>query len=648
MKKYRNTLLVCIPLIALPLFLANFTLEKDAEIQRFHTEMEMAQFQAMLGDTSLPTGYNYLFAGSGVCQKCHGFDTLGIASVDVNGDDVNVTDDWRATMMANSAKDPFWRAKVSHEVLLYPEHKEAIEDKCTSCHAPMGHFDAKHLGAQHYGIADMVTDSLAMDGVSCLGCHMLEQSSMGSMFSGLLTYDTFKVAYGPYVSPLVSPMLTETGYKPKFSAKMGKSEACASCHTLITGTLDFEGNVTGNQFVEQATYHEWLNSAYNDTISCQGCHMPSLDKWPVQLVTGAMTEPRSPYFLHELVGGNVTILGLLRDNVEQLGLSAGPSQFEDVRQKTLALLQNRTLLLDLQLLERDLDTAKFELKLTNLAGHKFPSGYPARRAFIQFVVETESGDTVFVSGKMDSEYEVVGQNPSYEPHYQVISEEGQVQIYEMVIGDVNGDVTTVLERADHPIKDNRLPPLGFSTSHSAYDTTLIAGVEVADTDFNFESGTEGSGSDRVFFHIPMNGEWEQLQVTANVIYQPTPPKWMDEMFSETSPEIETFRSMFAAADRAPVLVRSAALTVEALPSDVKHQALERFVNLYPTLSSNGRLFVESTKSHAVQVFDLKGRQVEHFPKKTGNYELWIREKGVYIVRFRSLDGQVQTERVLVQ
>ncbi|MBK9017859.1 MAG: hypothetical protein IPM82_29590 [Saprospiraceae bacterium] len=337
MKKYRNTLLVCIPVIALPLLLSNLTLAKDDEIRKFHSEAEMAHFQMVVLDTTLPNGYNYLFAGSGVCQKCHGLDTLGLASVDANGDDVNVVDDWRATMMANSAKDPFWRAKISHEVLLYPQHKAAIEDKCTSCHAPMGHFNAKHLGALHYGIADMVADSLAMDGVSCLACHMLAKEGIAESFSGLLTFDTFRVAYGPYMSPLVSPMLTETGYKPKFSDHISKSEACADCHTLLTETLDFQGNVTGNKFVEQATYHEWLNSSYNDTLSCQGCHMPSLDKWPVHIVTGAMTEPRSPFFLHELVGGNVTMLGLLRDNVEALGLTAGPSQFQDVMGKTTAL-----------------------------------------------------------------------------------------------------------------------------------------------------------------------------------------------------------------------------------------------------------------------------------------------------------------------
>ena len=60
------------------------------------------------------------------------------------GVDVNVVDDWRSTMMANSAHDPFWKAKVSHEVQVNPAHQAQLEDKCTSCHAPAGRHD-KHL-----------------------------------------------------------------------------------------------------------------------------------------------------------------------------------------------------------------------------------------------------------------------------------------------------------------------------------------------------------------------------------------------------------------------------------------------------------------------------------------------------------------------
>ena len=646
MKNFR-ALLVCIPLFSLPFLLSNLTVERAEEIRRFHTQQELALFSAMVTDTMLPLEYNELFAGSGVCQKCHGHDPLGVASVDAFGKDINVVDDWRATMMANSARDPFWRAKVSHEVLLYPQFQHAIEDKCTSCHAPMGHFNAKHTGAAHYLMADLLDDELALDGVSCLSCHQLDQALLGQHFSGDLRYDTFKVAYGPYISPLVSPMLTETNYKPVYSPRMDDAEQCAGCHTLITETIDLAGNLTGNKFVEQATYHEWLNSSFRDSLSCQGCHMPNLDKYPVFIVTGAQTEPRSPFYLHEFVGGNVTMLKLLRDNAASLGLKATPEQFDNVIAKTVNLLQNRTLQLELDLVDWDSDTARFSVKLTNQAGHKFPSGYPSRRAFIEFTVQNGQGEVLFASGNFDENFEVYGQNPDYEPHYQVIHSPDQVQIYELVMGDVNGNVTTVLVRAEQPIKDNRLPPRGVSQSHPAYDTTRIAGAALWDTDFNKENGMEGSGSDIVHYHVYLSKQ-EPLHVSARVFYQSTPPKWMDEMFAVSTPEIDLFRTMFDAADRSPVLIKEA-MGFFSPPVSAKSvkKTKGQFVRLHPTPSADGRIHVQSTQGHDVRAFALNGQLLGTFTGKSGNYELLLPTKGVVLLKFEGVDGRVQVERVVV-
>ncbi|MFQ5448669.1 MAG: T9SS type A sorting domain-containing protein, partial [Saprospiraceae bacterium] len=536
-------------------------------------------------------------------------------------------------------------AKVSHETLIYPQHKEAIEDVCTACHAPLGHFNAKYLGATHYSIAEMVAGPLALDGVSCLSCHKQLAEGLGEAFSGTLHFDTFNVAYGPYVNPLVSPMLTETGYKPTYSPHIGDAGLCAGCHTLITETLGYDGTPTGDKFVEQATYHEWLNSVYRDSVSCQNCHMPDLGKFPVYLVTGAQTEPRSPFSQHEFVGGNVTMLKLLRNNVESLNLKASASQFDEVIAKTEDLLQNHTLDLGIELLERTADTAYFALTLTNKAGHKFPSGYPARRAFIEFAMVTESGDTLFISGKTDENFEVYGQNASYEPHYQTITSEEQVQIYELVMADVNGNVTTVLERAKYPLKDNRLPPLGFSTTHPAYDTTIIAGAAFSDDNFNKENSTEGSGTDVVFYNIPLNGNSELLSASARVFYQSTPPKWMVEMFAQNTPEIDLFRDLFDAADRTPVLVQQVEMFVDPLVA-AGEETVKDLVIIYPLPVVDGRIAVHSSQPLEVEIFDLNGHFVQRTAGNAGTWHLTLPGKGVFLLTFKSGDGRVQTEKVI--
>ena len=85
----------------------------------------------------------------GNCVNCHAPDPDGEALVDGDGHTVSPVVDWQATMMANSAKDPFWRAKVAHEGLVNPNHRESIENLCTACHAPQGFHEA-HLTGQSW------------------------------------------------------------------------------------------------------------------------------------------------------------------------------------------------------------------------------------------------------------------------------------------------------------------------------------------------------------------------------------------------------------------------------------------------------------------------------------------------------------------
>ncbi|MFN9799105.1 MAG: hypothetical protein ACK54P_03715, partial [Bacteroidota bacterium] len=96
-----------------------------------------------MGGTDSPfQGANDLLATAGTCDHCHGHDPAGLASVDAEGNDVNVVDAWRSSIMANSARDPFWRAKVSHELAVNPQLQEEIETTCAKCHAPLGPFEA--------------------------------------------------------------------------------------------------------------------------------------------------------------------------------------------------------------------------------------------------------------------------------------------------------------------------------------------------------------------------------------------------------------------------------------------------------------------------------------------------------------------------
>ena len=141
----------------------------------------------------LVTERSTLFSGSGNCMLCHGPGTN--ANVRVTGEDVSPPNLWRSTMMAQATRDPLWQAVVRSEALDHPALQSVIEDKCTNCHAPMGHEQAHQQGATSFSLADALAAPLGQDGVSCTLCHQVEAANFGSAesFSGGYEISTTRV-----------------------------------------------------------------------------------------------------------------------------------------------------------------------------------------------------------------------------------------------------------------------------------------------------------------------------------------------------------------------------------------------------------------------------------------------------------------------
>ncbi len=612
--------------IVLPLVFLSFSLLYlcGSSPEKFHTPEEVAMYK-VVADT-LHEGYNGLFAASGDCEQCHGYDVNQIASTNGDDEDVNVVDDWKTSMMAMSAKDPFWRAKVSHEVLTIPQHQAEIEDKCTSCHASMGHFAAFHEGAEHYSIEDMVQDPWGLDGVSCLSCHQQKDQSLGETHSGDLRFDTTKVAYGQYISPLASPMVLETGYTPVFSEHIQDAGICASCHTLITETVDLDGEFIGSTFVEQATYHEWLNSTYDDQdISCQNCHMPNLGDTPIFLIAGLNTAPRQDFSVHEFAGANTFMLQLMKENKEELELAGSDEDFDQTIAATLESLQSQSANLSLSTISRDENEASFTVTISNLAGHKFPSGYPSRRLFLEFTVTDDSGATLFSSGETGENYILLDED-GVEPHYEIIDSEDQVQIYEMVMGDVNGDFTTVLDRGFSQLKDNRLLPIGFSYSDAVIDTVLVYGEATLDSDYLGKSS--GLGRDRIEYNIGLDNYFGQLNVEVNAFYQSIPHKWLEEIFAESSEEIDLFRDMYESADKTPVLVGSESLVLDEIIG-VAEIEKDDFWSVYYDVNQQPIITAESNAN--INVYGSSGSLVHSGYVRSGANMFPLFSPGIYFM-----------------
>lgn len=597
----------------------------------FHSQEEIDLFRRMMAMP--PVDSSILFPTASTCKGCHGYDANGYAMVDFLGNDVNIHDDWSATLMANSAKDPFWRAKVSHEILLNAGHSTSIQSKCTSCHAPMGHYTAFFRGHESYTLADLLQDTIGLDGVSCSACHMISPDQLGQLHSGNLSYDTSRLMFGPFPGPFAAPMTDFVGFRPVYGPHVSQAGVCASCHTLITEPIGADGELLGSTFVEQATYHEWLNSLYaedQENVTCQQCHMPELEESVVISSNYLFLQGRSQYSRHEFAGANAFMLRLMKEHRQALDIKAREADFDETLAATLRMLQQESLEADLQWAGVEADTAIFSLRLRNRAGHKFPSGYPSRRLFVSFLVSTPAGDTLFHSGAMNAQYELVDEDLPFEPHHHIIRRPDQVQIYEMVAGDELNPFTVMLVRASVMNKDNRLPPRGFHSSHTVYDTTRIVGHALSDPDFNRDGGQEGSGADVLYFHVGTGGYEGPVLVKAQVYYHSLPPRWVNPIFEASTPEIESFRQQFLSMDNAPVLVAERSLTDVNFPvvSALRRPArADVRVHVFPNPVAEDIHFRLSSASAlrpaTVAIYDMSGKKVLQLqPLWTGGEGNW--------------------------
>ena len=508
----------------------------------------------IIAQTPLPNFNTSMFTASGNCAMCH----TGTATVLThNGVDVSPPTHWRSTMMANSSKDPLWQAMVSEETHEFPAMKDAIENICTRCHAPMGNTQAKHDGIPAYTLDIMRNDPLGKDGISCTLCHQVDPANLGmtQSYSGNYKIDTTRIIYGPYQNPFSTPMIQFVNMQSLYSPHVNNSELCATCHTLFTPYFDYNNQQAGI-FPEQTPYLEWKNSIYSSSgVECQTCHMPSIsDSLDISSIPAWHTATHAPFFKHEFVGANKMMLRMLQNNIDSLGVTAGPDHFDSTLARTTKML-SRTAQIEISAQPNN-DSLDIKVVTTNLSGHKLPSGIPIRRMWLHLKVTNSTGQTVFESGEWGSDGEITGIDSVYEPHHDIIRNADRTQIYEGVLVDVNGEVTNTLLRAASYIKDNRLPPKGFVASHASYDSISIEGVG-EDPNFNYNGSIEGSGSDMVTYRIKPteNGD---LTITAELCYQTLKPHISSRLATLPTLEAERLTRMHSGQHKDPEIITAAA------------------------------------------------------------------------------------------
>jgi hypothetical protein len=472
-----------------------------------------------------------LFATSDRCMACHNGMTTP------SGEDASIGFAWRGSIMANAARDPYWQAAVRRETLDFPQAAAAIQDECAACHMPMARFEA-HAGGRKGEIFSLLggprtagADPLAIDGVSCALCHQLQNGGPGLEHDGAFKIDVARpwgerLVFGPYdiPQPRANVMHSATGFLPWRANNLESSAICSTCHTLYTTPLG-TSEATPARFPEQVPYLEWQASAYAREQTCQACHMTFTD----EPVAGAsvLGEARRKFARHGFQGANFFMLAMLERFRADLGVVALPQELSLSRRRTLELLQSGAATVSIARAALRDGRLEAEVVVTSTTGHKLPSAYPSRRAWLRFVVSDAAGRPLFSSGALRPDGSIEGNDNdrdpgAFEPHHPAVETPDQVQIYESILGDARGRVTTGLLTAVRYVKDNRLLPRGLDKATAAADIA-VHGAAADDPDFQ-------AGGDRIVYRPRLpEGAAGPFRIDVALLYQPIGFRWAQNL-----------------------------------------------------------------------------------------------------------------------
>jgi hypothetical protein len=401
--------------------------------------------------------------------------------------------------------------------------------------------------------------------VSCTICHQITAEGLGSRdsFTGGFVVNTAPATarqmFGPFDidESRATIMRSSTGVEPAEATHLRESAFCATCHTLYTQALGPDGQPIGS-LPEQVPFLEWRHSAYEGLArGCQSCHMPPVED--ATRISSVFGELRTGQGRHVFVGGNFLVLRMLNRHRAELGVEALPQELEGSITSTIRQLQTTTATVSIARSEVENGRLNVDVDVANQTGHKFPTGYPARRAWLHVTVRDGGGRVVFESGAIRPSGEIAGNDNDadatrYEPHYTEIDEPGKVQVYEAVMVDGAGTPTTGLLRGVRFVKDNRLLPLGFDKATAEPD---IAVQGSAATDASF-----GPSGDRVRYSLPVGAGTGPYDVSVELLFQPIGYRWARNLDGYDAPEPRRFVAYYdAMASSSSIVVAQAGARV---------------------------------------------------------------------------------------
>ncbi|MGP1345624.1 MAG: hypothetical protein ACTS3F_03015 [Phycisphaerales bacterium] len=536
------------------------------------------------------------------CSFCH-------AGFDQN----NEPGRWRGSLHANSARDPVFLAAVS----IANQDAPGSGETCFRCHAPAAWLGGRVIDNPN-GDQPPFFQTDYSEGISCNFCHRMvdpvyeagiSPASDELILADLITAgDGVPTEFGN-AQYVIDPSDVRRGpndYDPQgnmpphsweFSPLHLTGDMCGTCHEVSNplylktpeGNYEFAAfdaphptNSKHDQFPEQRTYSEWLNSAFatggvdlegrfggNQEVvsSCQTCHMPRIDGYACQPFFGFGPHTDHPH--HTFQGANRWIIDVLQYvYAEDLDFEVN-ELLEVHKSDTEYMLEQAT---DLDLSQ---DGDALTVRVTNYCGHKLLTGMPeGRRIWINVKFFDAGANLIAEAGAYDFD--------------EAILDEESTKVYEALLGldDYAAAVTGKpagksfnLMLVNTVLKDNRIPPIGFTN----------AGFEAAGAGFVDYSYPDGQNWDDTVYQIPPGA----VSASATLYYQTASREYIEFLRDENTTDNRgdiLYDAWLNTGKAAPFPMSSASLALDPIagnPADLNNDGFVNSDDLGILLSSFG-------------------------------------------------------------
>lgn len=498
--------------------------------------------QPHLAGGTQPGGLTNPLEPAGRCTECHA------GGEDSNGHPYMAGDAWAPSMMANASRDPLFLATLT----VAEQDAPGVGTTCLRCHTPTAFVGGRATPGDGGALDPVLGDE---DGVSCDTCHRsvvpASDPSAPLLSNARLYFDDGEAGgvprrQGPRDDPFTSPRHPSVG-----SAFIRDARMCGQCHDLMhpaNTRRDATGADLGAPMPLQTTYTEWAQSELSRGASartCQQCHMPEVEGDPVPstLIPGAPA--RAGQRRHDFAGANAWGASLLR--------AAFPGEMDEAldaaRARNIASLQSAaTLTVTADASAAAGSAARVTVRVTNLTGHKLPTGYEdARLMWLQVSVNDEVVSGAYVDD--------------------ALVEDAQLRAYRFQAGHFEGGRVTrsdFVARHDVVMEDTRIPPAG-----------MVPDATTAPVDRDYSGGPNGAlrNYDEATFMVPLPTSGAEATVRVRLLYQSTTKHYVEAIAGANRSDDRgaTLLRLFDATGRAaPVemasTTRAIALTAAAPPA----------------------------------------------------------------------------------